>query len=185
MSGRSRLAKPSPLPGPLITGIDAGSPFSSGPGAVVRVFDRSPGDRETFGRRRGLKKTFGVEGNSGELVALGDKQRQTNDPACTSLISLTYGESEVNFHSFRDHVVQLFHRCKEFLGVRRCGSSDLDTLPIRGAAMNSQRGYECTRPLSARRILRARPRRDSSIKIKKEKRPIASRPEEVCTRKFD
>lgn len=36
------------------------------------------------------------------------------------------------------HVHQLFQRYKEFLGIRRWRSSDLDTLPVRDSAMNSQ-----------------------------------------------
>lgn len=36
------------------------------------------------------------------------------------------------------HVHQLFQRYKEFLEIRRWRSSDLDTLPIRDSAMNSQ-----------------------------------------------
>lgn len=36
------------------------------------------------------------------------------------------------------HVHQLFQRYKEFLGIRRWRSGDLDTLPMRDSAMNSQ-----------------------------------------------
>lgn len=36
------------------------------------------------------------------------------------------------------HVHQLFQRYKEFLGIRRWRSSDLDTLPVRDSVMNSQ-----------------------------------------------
>jgi len=36
------------------------------------------------------------------------------------------------------HVHQLFQRYKEFLGIRRWRSSDLDTLLVRDSAMNSQ-----------------------------------------------
>lgn len=36
------------------------------------------------------------------------------------------------------HVHQLFQRYKEFLGIRCWRSSDLDTLPVRDSAMNSQ-----------------------------------------------
>lgn len=36
------------------------------------------------------------------------------------------------------HVYQLFQRYREFLGIRRWQSSDLDTLPIRDSVMNSQ-----------------------------------------------
>ena len=36
------------------------------------------------------------------------------------------------------HVHELFQRYKEFLGIRRWRSNDLDTLPVRDSAMNSQ-----------------------------------------------